>query len=103
MTTRLGLVTVAMSCLAMIVIMYHAWIMFGLPLEGGPIDGFRLKLIAWVLLIIIIVPAAFYAGMVLVYGIFGLIMLVLGKLTWQQVIDITCSAKYPKEWYRPNA
>ena len=55
-----------------------------------------------VILTIIFAPIAFYAGMVFVYGAFGLIMLVLGKLTWQQVINIACNAKYPKEWYKPN-
>ena len=42
--------------------------MFGLPLEGGPMEGLRMKLISWIALTIALVPTAFYSGMVLVYG-----------------------------------
>ena len=103
LTTRLGLVTVAIGCLIMLVMMYHSWLLIGLPLEGGPIEGFRLKLVAWIVLTIVLVPIAFYAGMVVVYGVFGLLMLALGKFTWQQVINIALHAKYPEEWYGISA
>lgn len=103
MTNRLGWVTVAIGCLALVVIMYNTWLMFGLPLEGGSIEGLRLKMISWIGLTVVFVPFAFYAGMVLVYGAFGFAMFVFGKFSWQQVIDFAWRAKYPEEWYRPGA
>ena len=99
LTTRLGLVTVAISCLVMVVLMYQLWLMVGLPLEGGKIDGFRLKLVSWVVLTVLFVPLAFYAGMVVVNGGFGLIMFALGRFSWRQAIDFALRAKYPKHWY----
>ena len=103
MTTRLGWATVALSCFALLFFMYATWSMFGLPLKGGSIEGLRLKLIAWVVLVIAIVPVAFYAGMFLVNGACGLILFSLGHLTWQQVIDFSIRAKYPTKWYKPIA
>ena len=102
LTTRMGWVTVAIGCLALIAVMYNTWLMFGLPLEGGSIEGLRLKLISWVVVTIVIVPFAFYAGMVLVYGAFGIIMLLLGKFSRQQALDFACRAKYPGDWYKTN-
>ena len=103
MTTRLGWVTVGVGCLVLTIVMYNTWLMFGLPLEGGSIEGFRLKLILWIVLTVVIVPIAFYTGMILIYGTFSITMFVFGKLTWQQVVDLTWYAKYPKEWYKSNA
>ncbi len=47
-------------------------------LEGGSIEGMRLKMLAWIVIIIVITLFVFYADMILVYGAFGLIMFVLG-------------------------
>jgi hypothetical protein len=102
-TTRLGWITVAISCLGLLAIMYVTRLMFGIPLEGGPIEGMRLKLIAWIVLTIVLVPIAFYAGMVFVYGAYGSLMLILGRFTWQQAVDFACRAKYPEQWYKSNA
>lgn len=102
LTTRLGLVTVVISCLAMIPVMYFSWLMFGLPLEGGSIEGLRLNLISWIVLVVLLVPLAFYVGMVLVYGVAGLIMYVFRKLTLQQALEFGCYARYPKSWYRAD-
>lgn len=76
--------------------------MLGLPLEGGSIDGLRLKLISWIVLTVILVPIAFFAGMVITYGAYGLLMFALGRFTWQQAVDFGWSAKYPKHWYKQN-
>ncbi len=103
MTTRLGWVTVGAGCLVLTIVMYNTWLMFGLPLEGGSIEGFRLKLISWIVLTVVIVPIAFYTGMILIYGAFSITMFVFGKLTWHQVVELTWYAKYPKEWYKSNA
>lgn len=100
LTTRLGWVTVAMSCAAMIPIMYFAWLLFGLPLGGGSIEGLRLNLVSWVVLVALLLPIGFYVGMVLVYGMAGLVMFALRKLTWQQALEFACYARYPKEWYK---
>lgn len=99
MTTRLGWVTVAMGCAAMIPLMYFAWLMFGLPLEGGSIEGLRLNLISWIVLVVLLLPIAFYVGMVLVYGLAGLILFAFRKLTAQQALELACYARYPKAWY----
>ena len=96
------MVTVATGCLVMVVIMYHAWLMFALPLGGG-VEGFRLKLVLWVALTILLVPVAFYVGMVAMYGAFGLVMFVLGILTGRQSADPAWRARYSKAWYKPNA
>jgi hypothetical protein len=101
LTSRLGYLTIALSCLAMIVIMYNGWQMLGLPLGGGSLEGLRLRLVAWIGLSVMLVPFVFYAGMVLVYGVFGLILYALGKLTRQQAFALALRAKYPREWYLP--
>ena len=88
-TTQLGWLTVAISCLAFLPIMYSTWLMFGLPLEGGSIDGLRLKLILWIVLTVILVPIAFFAGMVITYGAYGLLMFGLGRFTWRQTVDFS--------------
>lgn len=99
-TTRLGWITVAIGCLALLPIMYKTWIMFGLPLEGGSIEGLRLKLVSWIVLTIALIPIGFYAGMVCVYGTYGFLMLILGQFTWQQTIDFGWRSKYPQQWYK---
>ena len=103
LTTRLGWLTVAAGSLVLIAIMYHGWLMFGLPLEGGNIEGLRLKLVSWVLLTILFVPIAFYVGMIAIYGACCLILLALGRLSWRQAADFAARARYPRQWYRPNA
>ncbi|UCH49964.1 MAG: hypothetical protein JSU95_09530 [Betaproteobacteria bacterium] len=65
LVTRLGWLTVAISCLALVFVMYHAWLLFGLPLEGGSVEGWRLRLISWVIVVVALVPVMFFAGMVL--------------------------------------
>ena len=102
LVTRLGWVTVVTSCLALVVVMYHTWLMFGLPLEGGNIEGLRLRLILWVIVIVALVPIVFFAGMVFVNGLSGLAMCVLGKLTWTQLVDFSWRAKYPASWYKAS-
>ena len=42
LTSRLGYLCIAIGCLAMIVLMYNSWLMFGLPLRGGSIEGLGL-------------------------------------------------------------
>jgi hypothetical protein len=95
--------TVAIGCLALIVAMYNTWLMFGLPLEGGSIEGLRLKLISWIILTIPMVPIAFYIGMVLVNGFVGIIFFLLGRFTSHQALAFSWHAKYPKNWYKTNA
>lgn len=102
-TTLLGWITVVISCLGVLAIMYVTRLMLGIPLEGGPIEGMRLKLIAWIVLIIVLVPIVFYAGTVLVYGVYGSSMLIVGRFTWQQAVDFAWSAKYPEHWYKSKA
>ncbi len=102
LVTRLGWLTVEISCLALLFVMYYIWLMFGLPLEGGNIDGLRLKLILWIIVIAVIVPILFFAGMVMLNGLFGLALYALGKLTWTQFIDFSWRAKYPANWYKPS-
>lgn len=99
---RLGWLTVAISCLALVFVMYQVWLIFGLPLEGGNIDGLRLKLVLWVIVIALLVPIVFFAGMILVNGLFGLAMYALGKLTWSELIAFSWRAKYPADWYAAN-
>lgn len=99
---RLGWLTVAISCLALLIMMFQMWLMFGLPLEGGSIDGLRLKLILWVIVIVVLVPIIFFAGMVLVNGLTGLVMYLSGKLTWSQFIAFSVRANYPASWYKTN-
>lgn len=99
-TTRLGWITVAASVLALMPAMYYSFLLFGLPIEGGSIEGLRLQLIAWVVFIIMIIPAAFYLGMVLVYGAFALMMFVAGRFTREQAADFALRSKYPQTWYR---
>lgn len=98
--TRLGWLTVAISCLALLFMMFQTWSMFGLPLEGGSIDGLRLKLILWVVVMVVLAPIIFFAGMVLVNGFTGLVMYVFGKLTWTQFIAFSVRANYPASWYK---
>jgi len=76
--------------------------MLGIPLEGGSMEGMRLKMLAWIILIILFAPFAFFAGMVLVNGVFGFVMFLLGKFSWQQVIDFSLRARYPDKWYRQS-
>lgn len=102
LVTWLGWVTVAISCLALLFVMYHTRLMFGLPLEGGSIEGLRLRMILWIIVVIVLVPFVFFAGMVFVNGLSGLAMCVLGKLTWAQLVDFCWRAKYPASWYKAN-
>jgi len=102
LTTRLGWVTVAVAVLALLPAMYYSRLMLGMPMEGGPIEGMRLKMLAWIVFIIVATPFAFYAGMILVYGAFGLVMFVLGRFSWGQALDFCLRAKYPVKWYRQN-
>ena len=107
-TTRLGWVAVALGCLAMIVIMYYTRLMVGLPLEGSretgvQVEWWRLRLLTWVVLIIVSVPFAFYLGMVVVYGGYGLLMFLFGKWTWKQAVDFGLGAKCPEYWYKQDA
>ena len=102
LVSRLGYLSIAIGCLAMIVLMYNSWLMFGLPLRGGSIEGLRLQLIAWIGLTVLLLPLVLYAAMVLVYGIFGLILLGLGKLTPRQAFDLAARTRYPRQWYPPD-
>jgi hypothetical protein len=102
-TTWLGWITVAISCLALLSVMYTTWLMLGLPLEGGDIDGLRLKLVSWIAVTVVLLPVAFLAGMVMVYGAYGLLMFFLRKFTWRQAVDFGCRARYPEYWYKLNA
>ena len=102
LTTRLGYLSIAIGCLAMIALMYNGWLMLGLPLRGGSIEGLRLQLIAWIVLSVLLLPLVLYAAMVLVYGICGLILLALGKLTRRQALDLAARARYPRHWYPSN-
>ena len=101
-STGLGWITVAVSCLALITFMYYSRLMLGIPLESGSMEGMRLKMLSWIILIILVVPFAFFAGMVLVNGAFGVVMFMLGKFSWQQVIDFSWRARYPEKWYQQN-
>lgn len=103
LTTRLGWLTVAAGCLLLVLIMYQTRLLFGLPLEGGSLEGLRVNLVAWVISTIVLVPLAFYAGMILIYGAAGLIMFALGRLGWRQAVKLGARARYPKEWYRSNS
>lgn len=102
LVTWLGWVTVAISFLALVFVMYHTWLMFGLPLEGGNIEGLRLRLFLWVIVVAVLVPIVFFAGMVFVNGLSGLAMCVLGRFTWAEFIDFSWRAKYPASWYKAN-
>ena len=86
----------------MVFAMYHAWLMFGLPLEGGNIEGLRLRLISWVIVIVVLVPVVFLLGMVLMNGLFGLVMFTLGRLTWAEFAAFSWRAEYPASWYKPD-
>ena len=99
-TTRLGWLTVALGCFSLILIMYQTWLFFGFPLRGGPIDGMRLKLILWVAVMIAIIPVTFYLAMVVIYGLYGLLQLALGRFTWQEAVDFGVSTQYPAHWYK---
>lgn len=59
--------------------------------------------VAWVGLTILFVPIAFYAGMLAIYGAWGLLLSAIGRLSWRQALDFALRARYPRQWYRPNA
>jgi len=102
-TNWLGWITVAVGCLFLVSIMYAIWLLFGLPLQGGSIEGLRLKLIAAIVLTILVIPISFFAGMIFVYGAYGLFMVTLGRFTMLQAVHFACYAKYPEHWYKANA
>jgi len=101
-TNRLGLITVAIGCLAFLPVMYKTWVMLGIPLQGGPMEGLRWKMFAWIAITILLVPMAFYVGMILVYGFYGLLMFMLGRFSWRQAVDFGLRAKYPEHWYKSD-
>ena len=102
LVTRLGWVTVAISCLALVFVMYHTRLMFGLPLEGGSLEGLRLRMILWIVVVVVLVPFVFFAGMVFMNGLLGLAMFALGRLTWAEFAAFSWHAKYPASWYKPD-
>ena len=83
--------------------MYGIWLLFGLPLEGGSIEGLRLKLIAAIVLTILVIPISFFVAMIFVYGAYGFFMVLLGRFTMLQAVHFACYAKYPEHWYKANA
>ena len=102
LVTRLGWVTVAISCLALVFVMYHTRLMFGLPLEGGSLEGLRLRMVLWIVVVVVLVPFVFFAGMVFMNGLFGLLMFTLGRMTWAEFAAFSWRAEYPASWYEPD-
>ena len=80
--------------------MYQTRSALGLPMNAGPLEGLRIKLFAWIGLVLIAIPLIFYCCVVLVRGTFGLMMVLTGQFTLQEAKGYAFYSKYPEHWFQ---
>lgn len=99
----IGITYIVAGCALVIYIMLQTMQAFGLPLEGGSLEGIRLQFIAWLLTTVITIPLAFYISMVGIGTLFSAFMLLIGNITIEQAKHFTLYGKYPRQWMMTNA
>ena len=101
-TRRLYLVLswlmVATGCVLVAALMFKTRSAFGLPMGRASLEGVRLQFLAWIAVTLVSIPALFYAGMVMVGGLFAGLMLLLGKLSTEEARSFALFAQPPQRW-----
>jgi hypothetical protein len=62
---------------------------------GSQVNG-----VAWVVLFLIAIPIAIYAGVVVVAGLLGAVMVLLGRFTPSEALRYALLSRYPRDWLR---
>ncbi len=96
--TAISWLMVAVGCVLVVAIMIKTRAAFGLPMGRAPMEGLRLQFLGWFAVTLVSVPTLFYAGMVIVGGLFAVAMLALGRFTLPEARAFALYAQPPERW-----
>jgi hypothetical protein len=99
LTSGVGILGCLIGVAALIPYMYMSREVLGLPVGQTPLEGIRIQFALWVIALLIAIPVLFYVCTVLVAGILGGIMLLLGKMTREEVVSYMFFSQYPNSWF----
>ncbi|MVF23964.1 hypothetical protein EVC37_20460 [Methylocaldum sp. BRCS4] len=85
--------------------MYKARLAFGLPLGAGPQKERRVQFLMWIGTSLLSIPIVFYFSMVLIGGIFGIALVIFGKMTPAEALAYAFAfhGRYPSRWRQEGA
>lgn len=89
---------VAAGCVLIASLMFKTRAAFGLPMGRASLEGLRLQFLGWIAVTLVSIPALFYAGMVIVGGLFAGLMLLLGRLSVEEARCFALYAQPPERW-----
>src|SRR5262249_9981964 len=96
--TALSWLMVAAGCVLVGMLMFKTRAALGLPMGRAPLDGIRLRFVAWVGVTLVSIPTLFYCGMVLVGGAFAGVMLLVGRFSRREAAAFAFFAQPPERW-----
>jgi len=98
LTSVVGLAGVGVGCALMVVAARLLEDALGIAPNaslGSQVNG-----VAWVVLFLIAIPIAIYAGVVVVAGLLGAVMVLLGRFTPSEALRYALLSRYPRDWLR---
>ena len=75
----------------------------GLPMTRAPLEGIRLRVLAWFVLTLVSIPTLFYCAMFLVGSIFGLLMVVARRFSLADARAMALYGQPPAHWIEAGA
>jgi hypothetical protein len=96
--TALSWLMVAAGCVLVGVVMFKTRAALGLPMGRAPLEGIRLRFLAWAGITLLSIPTLFYCGMVLVGSVFAGIMLISGRFSRDEAAAFALFAQPPERW-----
>lgn len=89
---------VLMGCVLVVALMLKSRRAFGLPMGRAPLEGIRFQFFGWILVTLTSIPLLFYVGMFLVGGAFGLIMALVGHISFADAKALALYGRPPERW-----
>jgi len=88
-----------MGVVAICAYIYGSVEFFGLPVEGGPLDGIWPRFLAWLVTLLLAMPILIYICTVAVAGLLASGLLLLGRMTRKEAVSYMFLSQYPRHWF----
>jgi hypothetical protein len=102
LSTAVAWIGISLGLVALVWYIPYSMQAFGLPLEGGSLEGIRIQFLCWVTQLMLASALLIYGGAMLTAGILVVFLLALGKVDRRQALAYVLYAEYPRSWFRPE-
>ena len=99
LTGAVGVVGASTGIVAIGAYIFVSAELFGLPIDGGPLDGIWLGFLAWLVALLLAMPILVYLGTVVVAGLLACGFLLVGKMTRDEAVSYMFLSQYPGGWF----